>query len=257
MALPLIVLVPLVVGGSVAVGSGIGYAVVSSLRSTREEYTGNDKLIVEQIDKLITKWNTWVKSKDNTVLAVASTPSILYTPTESPARNDLLMDYWIMRAALASQDSAFIAFYDQREKEYEARIGQGKMLTQDWAKSRYDQALAKFARIAKDLKDPSVIRKSYTTLQYLANPSAQAEQEQFNTLQRVDAWDDFVVPTFKDVSRPFQLGAALYTGKRPPFLTEAQWRVIQFSVYGTVAFVGLQTLRAYLPTPPRRYIDQR
>ena len=250
---PPLLLVPLVLGAGAATGLVIGYSIVEDLRSQRKTFMGDDALLASEIDGLLTQWNEWVKAggkgSDASLLSVGTPPSIVYTPTQNPALNDLLMDYWIMRAALASQDNAFVALYLKRDKEYQKHVSEGKPLTSEWAAQRYKQTLSKFASIAKGMDDPTKIRKAYTTLQYLSNPSSQSEQEAFNELQRINAWDDFVVPTIDQASRPVQLAAALISGKRPSFLTQEQWRLIQLGVYGTVGFMLFQTVSAYIPKP--------
>lgn len=245
--------IPFLIAGAIGAGAGalIGYTIVGDLRSTQEEFLGNDALIASQIDALITSWNEWVKSGGETLLEIEPPPAIVYTPTQKPARNDLLIDYWVMNAALRSKDDAFVGFYLSRQKSYKKHISQGALLTEKWAAKRYEEALKKFKSLSKGLEDPASIRIPYTTLQFLANPAAQTEQAKFNDLQRINAWDHFVVPTIDEASRPLQLAAALLSGKKPPFLTEEQWRLIQVGVYGTLSYMVVSSVSAWIPKPRR------
>lgn len=59
-----------------------------------------------------------------------------------------------------------------------------------------------------------------------------------------------MVKTVDEASRPFQLGASLWTGKKPHFLSPTQWVFVKYGAYSLLGLGIFFTIKAYLPKPP-------
>ena len=253
----------LVVGGMTLLSStgalailgvgGLGLALAASL--SESDYTPKTYAIWKQVKSLLTRIdNKEFKDVDGYTPGLHVTRDIeINAATQAPtsvAQAYLQASYLLALASIYNGNDSGLAkeatkFFNKLPK-VEAALDMGsedneeiiKTLNEAQSILKSHPQASKFSRLITEVdrkNDANIIQSQRN---WEADHSA--EQYKYKAM----------VKTVDEASRPFQLGAALWTGKKPHFLSPTQWGFVKYGAYSLLGLGIFFTIKAYLPKPP-------